>query len=190
MSTQYIVDKNFVGIDFTKTTIELGEYEGCSFSNCHFLSVDLSHLNFIDCVFTNCDLSLTKLNNTALRDVKFVGCKLLGLHFDDCNKFSFSAFFEGCNLNLSSFYKMNMKNSQFKSCSLHEVDFIEANLTSSIFDVCDLMGASFDRTVLEKADFRTSRNFIIDPEKNKLKKAKFSVATLPGLLEKYNLVIE
>jgi hypothetical protein len=42
---------------------------------------------------------------------------------------------------------------------------------------------------LENSDFRTAHNFIVDPDKNKIKKAKFSVSGLPGLLLKYGLQI-
>jgi hypothetical protein len=43
---------------------------------------------------------------------------------------------------------------------------------------------------LEKADFRSAYNLSIDPEKNKIKKAKFSSTCLTELLEKYNIDIE
>jgi fluoroquinolone resistance protein len=59
-----------------------------------------------------------------------------------------------------------------------------------IFDNCDLKNAAFDQTILEKADFRTAFNYSIDPDNNKIKKAKFSISGLTGLLEKYNIEIE
>jgi hypothetical protein len=43
---------------------------------------------------------------------------------------------------------------------------------------------------LEKADIRTSHNYTIDPEKNKVKKAKFSIHGIAGLLDKYDIEIE
>jgi fluoroquinolone resistance protein len=73
---------------------------------------------------------------------------------------------------------------------LEETDFAEADLTGSVFDHCNLSHATFDRTVLEKTDFRTSYNFSIDPEKNRIKKAKFSTMGLSGLLEKYDIEID
>jgi fluoroquinolone resistance protein len=59
-----------------------------------------------------------------------------------------------------------------------------------VFDNCDLTRATFDRSVLEKADFRTSYNYSIDPENNKIKKAKFSLLGVSGLLDKYDIAIE
>ena len=59
-----------------------------------------------------------------------------------------------------------------------------------MFDHCDLSQAVFDRTILEKADFRTSYNYSIDPENNKIKKAKFSMTGISGLLAKYDIEVE
>jgi fluoroquinolone resistance protein len=44
--------------------------------------------------------------------------------------------------------------------------------------------------LLEKADFRTAYNYSIDPEKNRIKKAKFSIFGVTGLLDKYDIEIE
>ena len=133
---------------------------------------------------------MAKITNISFKDSKFKDCKLLGLRFDECNKFGFSVEFESCQLNLSTFYKQNLKNSKFKDSSLREVDFTESNLTNVIFNKCDLSGAIFKSTLLEKSDFRTSYNYSIDPELNRIKKAKFSLIGVIGLLDKYDIQIE
>jgi hypothetical protein len=43
---------------------------------------------------------------------------------------------------------------------------------------------------MEKTDFTSAVNYSIDPEINKLAKAKFSLNGIKGLLEKYNIDIE
>ena len=73
---------------------------------------------------------------------------------------------------------------------MQEVDFTGCDLTASVFTNCDLLRATFDNTILEKADLRTAFNYAIDPERNKIKKAKFSVSGLHGLLAKYDITIE
>jgi uncharacterized protein YjbI with pentapeptide repeats len=83
-----------------------------------------------------------------------------------------------------------MKKASFVDCSLKEVDFAEVDLSMATFSNCDLLNASFMRTILEKADFRTARNYSFDPELNKIKKAKFSHPGVAGLLTKYNIDIE
>ena len=93
-------------------------------------------------------------------------------------------------MNLASFYKRKLKKTKFLNCSLQEVDFVEADLGAAIFDNCDMAGAIFDNTILEKADFRTSYNYAIDPELNKIKKAKFSMPGVLGLLLKYDIEID
>jgi len=190
MDTKYFKEKKFDGINYTQEKLEKGEYEKCIFDNCIFSKVNLIDFNFVDCEFKICDLSMAKVLNTAFRDVKFTGCKLFGLHFEDCNKFVFAVVFDGCRLNLSSFYKLSLKNITFKDCNLKDVDFTESNLSGMIFENCNLTGAIFENSNLEKADFRTSVNFSINPENNRVNKAKFTFAGALGLLDKYNIVIE
>lgn len=186
MSQNYFTEKDFSGIE----TIETGEYEDCTFKNCNFSNADLTDINFAECTFEQCDLSMAKIVNTIFRDAKFENCKLLGLHFENCNELLFSADFEGCQLNLSSFYKRSMKNTNFKNCNLQEVDFTEADLSNSVFENCDLTNATFEHTTLMKSDFRSSFNYSIDPELNRIKKAKFSLTGITGLLDKYEIEIE
>jgi uncharacterized protein YjbI with pentapeptide repeats len=71
-----------------------------------------------------------------------------------------------------------------------ETDFTEADMTDAHFHNCNLDRAFFSRTILKNADFRSSYNFTIDPDNNNLKKARFSVQGLPGLLAKYDIRIE
>jgi len=114
----------------------------------------------------------------------------MGLQFATCDDFLFTATFENCILNFSSFYKMKLKKTVYKNCNLSEVDFTEADLSAALFDHCDLAKALFENTILEKTDFRTAYNYSIDPELNKLKKARFSLPGIAGLLDKYDIDIE
>ena len=70
------------------------------------------------------------------------------------------------------------------------MDFTQADLSNAAFNTCDLIRAKFENTNLEKADFRTSYNYSINPALNRMKKAKFSVAGIYGLLDNYDIVIE
>lgn len=190
MERIYIDDKSFTKIDFTTAKFEATDYENCSFVECNLSEVNLSGITFSECNFTGCNFSLAKLLKTGFRSVHFIDCKLLGLHFDHCDVFLFSVSFEKCLLNLSSFYKLKMKKTHFNHCTLYETDFAETDLNSAHFNNCDLAGAIFENTNLENTDFRTAINFTIDPEKNKLRNAYFSLTGLPGLLHRYNLKIE
>jgi len=186
----YTNEETFTTIDFTQRPLSKGEYENCTFLNCNFSNTDLSEIKFLACQFTSCNLSLAKLFNTALREAKFKECKMLGLRFDQCNNLGLSVGFDQCSLNHSSFYKTKLKKTVLKNSQLQEVDFTECDLTEVLFDTCDLMRATFEDTILEKVDLRTAFNYCIDPEINRIKKAKFSLPGVLGLLDKYDIEID
>lgn len=190
MQWAYFEEKTFTKLDLTENFLAAGEYEGCAFIDCDFSGSDLSEFKFTDCEFTGCNLSLVKLTKTAFRDVSFKNSKMLGLHFENCSGFGLSFGFDNCILDHSSFYRAKLKKFVFKNSQLREVDFSGSDLTGAVFENCDLRGAIFDRTILEKADLRSAFNFAIDPETNRLKKARFSLPGITGLLDKYDLEID
>jgi len=183
-------NKVFRGNDLVENSLAKGEYDNCSFIACNISDADFSNFTFVECIFDNCNLSNTKLKNTTLNDVRFTNCKLLGLIFSDINDLILSLDFKDCLLNFSSFYKLKLKAIKFINCSLQEVDFTETELINSVFENCDLSGAIFDQSHLQKADFLTSYNFSIDPNLNRIDKAKFSLSGLPGLLYKFDIEVE
>lgn len=189
MSHAFTKDHIFDKLDFTKQPLLKGEYENCTFTNCNFEETKLTEFKFIDCEFRDCNLSLVLLHGTVLREVKFKDCKMLGIQFENCNEFGLSFSFENCQVNHSTFFQMNIKKTIFRNCQLREIDFSESNLTNVIFDNCDLAQAIFINTILDKADFRTAYNYSLDPENNRIKKAKFSILGISGLLDKYDIVI-
>jgi uncharacterized protein YjbI with pentapeptide repeats len=103
--------------------------------------------------------------------------------------------FTGINFQKTTFEKGEYENCSFINCDfsntdLSEVIFIDCRFTGPAFDNCDLAGATFDNTNLEKTNFATAFNYSIDPERNRIKKAKFSVPVVLGLLNKYDIAIE
>jgi uncharacterized protein YjbI with pentapeptide repeats len=190
MENKYEEDRDFENIDYSIEAFPAGEYENCRFINCNFSGADLSQSIFSDSEFRDCNLAMAKLVKTAIRDCRFIGCKLTGLHFDHCRELLFAAVFDHCIIDLSSFYQVKLRHSKFNHCSVKEVDFTEADLTAVALDHCDLTAAVFDNTILEKTDFRTAFNYSFDPSLNKIKKAKFGVDGIAGLLSKFDIVIE
>lgn len=190
MEKIYAEGEHFENINFTEKPLLTGEYENCSFNNCDLSNANLSNFNFIECSFKDCNLSLANLANSIMRDITFTGCKLLGLHFEYCKPMLFAVKFDHCILDLSSFYKLKLKNTHFFHTSMIEVDLTEADLTGAAFDHCDLHKTIFDNSILEKADLRTSFNYSIDPQGNSIRKAKFSMPAVAGLLYKYDIIIE
>jgi fluoroquinolone resistance protein len=181
--------QTFDKVDFTTKAPEKAEYDQCIFLNCNFYESDISDITFSGCLFENCDFSLVRCMNAVFNDVRFVNCKLLGVHFDTCNPLLFSVYFENCLIRISSFYKLRLKKTKFIRCNLQEADFTDSDLSGALFDDCDLQGALFENTNLERADLLTSYHFSIDPEKNRIRKARFSRSGISGLLDKYDIEI-
>jgi len=187
---EIIEDQSFNKITAKQLKAYGNTFENCSFQNCDFSSEDLSNLTFTDCSFKLCNLSLSKLFKTELQNVKLSDCKLSGADFSKASDFLFEVHFDSCILDNAIFYQKKNKGAKFTNCSLIETDFTEADLSNVVFDNCNLNRAFFDRTQLKAADFTTSYNFIIDPDLNVIKKAKFSVHGLAGLLTKYDIVLK
>jgi uncharacterized protein YjbI with pentapeptide repeats len=91
-----------------------GDYESCRFTNCEFSNADLGNITFIDCEFEGCNLSMANITKIALQKIQFVNCKMLGLHFENCNQFGLSLNVDTCNLSHSSFYQATLKRRRLK----------------------------------------------------------------------------
>lgn len=187
---KFVEDQVFTDIDFTTSPLAAATFDGCTFTKCDFSSLILGSRTFSSCVFTDCNFSLVQPGNTSFQEVVFKGCKMLGVRFDQCNDFGLSFSFEQCQLNHSTFHGKKLKKTVFRECQLQEADFSGCDLTAVVFEQCDLHLALFEQTLLEKADLRTAYNYAIDPTVNRIRKAKFSLAGLPGLLHKFDIVIE
>jgi len=160
---------------FEKTdSLTQGEYENCTFKRCSFSKQDFSNYSFLECTFEHCDLSSVQVKNTSFKDVDFLHCKLLGVNFSETNPFLLTLHFEYCMLSYASFYQLKLTKMEMKHCLLEEVDFAESDLTRANFIQCNFRGALFDQTNLEKADLSTSTNYTLDPETNRIRRAKFS----------------
>ncbi len=190
MIERWTEDQVLTGINYSGQKLTHTEFDGCNFQNCDFSNTDLTESDFINCSFENCNFSNAKISGAGMKGVLFTGCKLIGNHFENCSDFLFSVNFKNCTLDYSSFFRKKMKKAKFDSCSLKEVDFTETDLSEAEFNNCDLSRAVFHESTLEKADFRTALNYAFDPETNKIKKAKFSLSGISGLLGKYNIDIE
>jgi fluoroquinolone resistance protein len=190
MEHTFSTNKTFDRVDFEKHPLRKGEYDTCIFISCDLSNKDLSEMLFIGCEFVHCNLSLATLTRTTLRNIQFKECKMVGLRFDTCNEFGLSFSCEHCVLSHSTFYRTKIRKTTFANSQLDEADFTECDLTGSVFDRCDLKRALFHNTIMEKADFRTSYNYTIDPEVNKIRKARFALPEIVGLLAKYDITID
>jgi uncharacterized protein YjbI with pentapeptide repeats len=79
----------------------------------------------------------------------------------------------------SSFKGSKLKDSHFTKTILKGADFSDVDLSATIFHNCDLCNA----------DFSTAVHYDIDPQMNKIKKAKFSFPEAAGLLRVFDVII-
>jgi uncharacterized protein YjbI with pentapeptide repeats len=77
------------------------------------------------------------------------------------------------------FCKSKLRENYFTNTCLNGADFSEADLSGTIFHNCDLC----------KADFSTATQYAIDPQTNKIKKARFSIPEVIGLLSGFDITI-
>ncbi|MEP7269348.1 MAG: pentapeptide repeat-containing protein [Saprospiraceae bacterium] len=167
-----------------------GNFDKCQFVHCDFSEAKIQHSNFYECEFKHCNFSNAKVIRTSFTDCKFSDSKLIGITFDLCGDFYYTVDFNKCQFDYASLYKLNLRNAHFLHCNFRETDFSETDFHTALFDVCEFTGAHFENTNLEWADLRTSRNYLIDPDRNKIRKAKFSMPHALGLLYKYDISIE
>ncbi len=180
--------KEFISnTNFTVEKTDREEFDYCEFSNCVF--GELKRIDFTDCVFKNCNLSNAYFRNCKLQDITFIDCKLIGANFSQVADFGFCIACESCNLDYTSFDKKKINKSSFKNCKMHGANFTQADLSKASFINCDFADALFANTNVSGVDFTTSKNFLIDPNLNKIKKAKFLSQDLHALLYRHDIII-
>lgn len=97
--------------------------------------------------------------------------------------------FENCLLHYCNFSELNMKKTSFSGSKLKECHFTNTNLISADFGEVDLSGTVFHNCDLSMADFASAVRYDIDPQTNKIKKAKFSLHEAVGLLKGFGITI-
>lgn len=190
MHADYILDQEFRNQVLDDSNTKFKDFENCNFYDCDFTNCTFQTVTFIDCNFFDCNFKDTKINYVSLRGVQFTGCNFTAVNFAMTDQVIYEFHFKDCLLDYAKFYALKLKKMQFINCSMIAVDFMASDLTEVLFDNCNLRKAVFIDTIANKADFYTSYDYSIDPEKNKLKKAIFSTDGLKGLLEKYDLVVK
>ncbi|OIQ16891.1 MAG: hypothetical protein BM557_09065 [Flavobacterium sp. MedPE-SWcel] len=190
MSSKYIIDTEVSNKTFLEDEIMYRDFERCTFTNCDLSQCNYLGTSFIDCDFINCNFTEAKVNYVSLRGVQFTSCNFTEVNFSMCDPLLFRISFDDCILDYAKLYTLKLKGTIFNNCSLIATDFMKTDVTGAVFSNCNMHQAVLIDTIANKADFTSSYNFTIDPEQNKLKKAKFSVEGLKGLLTKHDLIVK
>ena len=189
MAENYIIGKETTGKIYSQEDLMYKDFERCTFTQCDFTQCNFTGVAFIDCNFISCNFSEAKINYVGLRTTFFDNCNFTGVNFSMVDPLLFSVEFKNCRLDYTKFYTLKIKRTVFTDCSLIAADFMQTDLTEVLFDNCNLHKSVFHDSIAAGADFTTSYNFSIDPERNKLRRARFSPEGLKGLLEKYEIVV-
>jgi uncharacterized protein YjbI with pentapeptide repeats len=115
---------------------------------------------------------------------------MVGLDFSKCKKLLFSITVENCQLLLCNFSEIDLHEMSFGKSRLKECDFFQSNLIKSDFSGCDLEDSVFEVCDLSFANLCRAINYNIDPAKNKVREAKFSMPEVISLLKPLGIVIE
>src|SRR3970282_2049239 len=186
---EYFLDIEYSNIIYSEEEVNFKEFECCTFTNCNFSQCVFLAVTFIDCTFNYCTFSGAKINYVAFRTVTFNRCEIKEVNFAMCDKLIFEIDFNNCILDFSKFYTLKIKGISFTNYNLMRLDFMSTDLTQGLFENCNLYRSEFAKAIANKANFKASYNYTIDPTKTKIKKAVFSLNEVKGLLFKHELVI-
>lgn len=186
----FIENAEFEKMTFDQLPSGVREFEDCTFRLCDFQGTSITGYQFNRCIFCDCNLALTQWPESQLSQTEFHGCKLTGARLDRLSKFNLSMTFVNCNLDHAVFVGLKIPSTRFESSMLRQTDFSDADMAKSTFLKSDLQDAVFAHTNLERADFRSATNVSPDPDANRMRRAKFDLTQLPGLLRRFDLDVD
>lgn len=182
-------DRCFVEMAQEEARCRGQDFSNCAFERCRFARAAFEECRFEACTFRECDLSVVKLPASQFIDVRFEGCKMLGVDWTVINQRIFRAAFEKCVLSDSSFARMDMRGLSLRECVAHDCDFLESNLAKVVCCKTDFAQSRFSGTNLSQADFSGAVRYRIDPTMNNVKGAIFSLPEAVSLLRGLGVVI-
>ena len=181
--------ETFTGLSLENETVKGVFFEECVFENCSFVTCTFERCRFLTCKLTGCILSAIMPTNTRFEDVSFVSCKAIGVNWSRAME-TRKLRFRDSQVNYSNFRFAKLPDLMMVNCEARDSDFIEADLKGAVMKKTDFQNTYFSKTNLTNADFREAVNYSIDPATNILKKTKFSMPEVMGLLDSFDIIIE
>jgi fluoroquinolone resistance protein len=169
------------------------EFHDCVFFRSSFVETVFRRCRFVDCSFTGCDLSLIRVPDSRFTSSRFENCKVIGVNWAEADwpKTGLRnpiGFFKSA-ISHSTFIGLSLSDIQIVDCIAVDVDFREADLSQADFGGTDLAESLFGNTDLSEADLSSARNYHIDPSRNVLRKARFSLPEAMSLLHSMDIVL-
>lgn len=188
-NNEYFREINFVNIELKESIIKDKEFYLCNFEKSNFYKTNFINCRFEECKFINCDLSLIKINQSEFINISFEECKMLGINWTEAKNITRLNFLKS-KLNHSSFYGMKLKDLIIEDCISQEVDFVNAVIQKAILCNTDLTDSKFNNTDLSGVDLSNAKNYNINPNYNKIMKAKFTIPDVLNLLQGFDIIIK
>jgi uncharacterized protein YjbI with pentapeptide repeats len=188
LSEKFYENREFKSLQLRDVVLNDVEFYNCTFQGCQLLKARLPKCRFEKCMFERTDLSLVALPETSLVDVRFVGCKLIGVNWTVVAS-PFSVEWQRCDVSQSVLMDMNLQRIVLEDCVARDTDFAGANLAGARLCRTDFTKSRFLRTDLGHADFSGATNYFIDPTLNQLKKTIFSLPEAVSLLSAFDIIL-
>lgn len=158
-----LYDETFDDVDGEDESFASKEFEACTFRNCKFSEASFAQCVFLDCTFHNCDLSSSRVVNASLRDVHFIGCKLVGVDWTSTNtRMGFDVHFDDCVLDFGNFSRMHLAHLKVTGGRMHDVNLDGVVFKTASLDDVDAQGASLRQADLRRADLSGVHHLAVD----------------------------
>lgn len=181
------LNQHFKEIDWSEKTVEVTEFDNCTFTNCNFSHTRFSQCKFHECHFIHCNLSLITVTKSSFFETVFEESKAIGINWTTAAwpniKLGSPLRFNKCILNDSSFLNLSLREMIMIECKAHDVDFREADFTQADFSHTDFTNSLFSKTILREANFAEAINYNINIFQNDVKRAKFTLPEAMSLLQ-------
>ncbi|NTV31469.1 pentapeptide repeat-containing protein [candidate division WWE3 bacterium] len=177
------------GINITEKVISDTYFEECDFSQCTFINCQLNMCRFLNCTFTSCMFSAINPLGSRFIDTTFTKSKVLSFDWSQTQEVRGLVFINS-QLDYSNFRMIEIPKLIMTGCIAKGASFEDVNLTEADFSDTDLEEAVFFKANLTKANFKGARNYVIDPNTNKLKKTRFSYPDVMSLLTCLDIIVE
>ncbi len=186
-------DQTFKEVHMEQALLASNEFHDCTFVRCSFVETTFQGCRFVNCVFRRCDLSLAQVPECSFAATQFKDSKVIGLNWARAHwpatRLADALAFSGCAISHSTFIGLHLTRLQIRDCVAVDVDFRESDLSQADFSGTDLSESLFLGTDLTSADLSRARNYRIDPSRNVLDQAKFSLPEAMSLLYSMDIVL-
>ncbi len=183
-------DETFSKLDLENKIISHKFFFDCVFKNCNFSYANFQSSLFEDCFFLNCNFSLTKMLKAQIRGVVFDSCKIIGVDFTKCDTLIMEFSIEESTIKNCIFSDLCLRKTKLYKSDLIECDFVNTDLSETNLFESNFSGSLFHNTNLMGANLINCANYNIDPLKNNIKKAKFSLPEALSLLNFFEITIQ